>query len=133
MKHSPIPYAAGLLLVASSALAAPMPDSGSSVFSPRAAQSAATQPAPGADLTQAPQGPLSELPDRQLADQPDRRLADLPAKLAQGDLLAPCTLFARNLGPRLELDALCAPIAPVPGENPSSAKQARFPLLSLAW
>ena len=133
MKHSPIPYAAGLLLAASSVLAAPMPDSAPSVFAPRAAHSAAAQPVPAADSSQAPQTPLSELPDRQVAVQPDRSLAGLPAKLAQGDLLAPCTLFSRNLGSRLQLDALCAPVAPVPGESPTEAKQARFPLLSLTW
>jgi len=133
MKHSPIPYAAGLLLAASSVLAAPMPDSAPSVFAPPAAHSAAARPLSAADSSQAQQTPVSELPDRQIAAEPDRSLADLPAKLAQGDLLAPCTLFARNLGSQLQLDALCAPIAPVPGETASEARQARFPLLSLSW
>ena len=73
------------------------------------------------------------MPDTQPGEFSDRDDRELRESVALGQLLAPCALFTKALPSGLRVDALCAPLAPIFGETPAGAEQARFPILSIAW
>jgi hypothetical protein len=77
--------------------------------------------------------PSAPMPAYDLQSLPDRTYRELDESVAVRKLLAPCVLFTRDFRDSVQLQALGAPIAPVPGESDSERHQARFPLFILAW
>ena len=52
--------------------------------------------------------------------------------MARPPLLAPCALFTKDLY-STQIQALEAPVAPVPAETKGSQMHVRFPVITVAW
>jgi len=85
------------------------------------------------EVAAAQQNPAVQMDTFNVSNRPDRTARDLGPELGKGPLLAPCALYTQDLVHGLRLDAFCAPISPLAGENAGGMLQARFPLVSLAW
>jgi hypothetical protein len=85
------------------------------------------------DVAAAQQNPAVQMDTFNVSNRPDRTARDLGPALGKSPLLAPRALYTKDLDHGLRLDAFCAPISPLTGENAGGMLQARFPLVSLAW
>jgi hypothetical protein len=94
--------------------------------------SARAMPAPGDLSLISDQAPVSLPAYYVRPSSPEPNLWEIEAAMAQGPLLAPCALFTRDLY-HAQIQALEAPIAPLPVEPKESQLQARFPIITLAW
>jgi hypothetical protein len=95
-------------------------------------------------LSATPQKPLA--PPGLLAEGEPLRLPSFNVSAGAGNLVArlddalrqerdaiPCYLFFKDLGSSLQLQALGAPISPMPAESRAERMQVRIPVVTLAW
>jgi hypothetical protein len=50
-----------------------------------------------------------------------------------GNIASPSYLIVQNIGTRVQLQAIGAPLPPIEGENAVGQMQVRIPFLTLAW